>query len=153
MTTTSTNPVVLPHVPTPLDGVMSFYEGVFTASADETPAHKAAIKALIEQSFTSGYTFNGKPMQPDALFAWRESLMTRFSQMVFAVHDALSGPVSMGPGLDISAVAMRWVVDALDTASVHWRLQGMSLLSTEGGQAASNVQLGDAENGWFKVTD
>ena len=151
--TANTVNLVLPHVPTPLDGVMRFYEGVFTASADESPAHKAAIKELIEQSFTSGYTYNGQPMSPDSLFAWRESLLQRFSEMVFAVHDALSGPVSVGGTTPTSGVAMRWLVDALDTAGVHWQLQGMSLLSVVGGQAASNVQLGDATNGWYKVAD
>lgn len=151
MTTTTTAAPTLPTDPSPLDRIVGFYQTVFTGQLDESPEHKTMVKELIEEAFTTGYTYNGKPMAPDALVAWRESLLERFPQMVFRVHDILSGPVSVKSPSPVSGVAMRWAIDTIDTAGTHWRIDGMSLLSIEGGKAASNVQLGDATDGWYRV--
>jgi hypothetical protein len=146
-------PAAAPAGPSPLDSVMFFFQTIFTGTADETPAQKAAVLAIINKSFSSGYTFDGKPMAPAALFAWRESFWKRFSQMTFRVHNALSADVDAGTASPTTAVAIMWQADALELGTGKpFRLRGANFLGMQNGLAASNVQLGDAGKGWQPVS-
>ena len=151
----ATEPTTLPTGKSPLDLVVGFYEAVFSISSDETPAEQAEIKAIIEAGAGSGgLPWDGKTLNADDLYKWRESFLDRFQQMVFRVQDVISRPVSMGDG-HLTGVAIGWQADAIDHAGAHWRLDGISLVNwdVENGHAVSNSQLGDASNpgGWTVV--
>lgn len=137
--------------PSPLDRVIFFFQTVFTGEANESAQHKAAIVALIEQSFSPGYTFNGAKMAPRDLVAWRDSLLGKFSTMTFRVNNALSWPVDAGTPEPTTGVSISWTVDATNAQGQRFRLAGMNMLGVQGGKATSNVQLGDAGSGWRPV--
>ena len=130
---------------------MGFYEKVFSTTPGETPAQKAVIAAIIERSFAKGYTYNGQPFTPAALIAWREQLVTQYPQMEFRVTGATQADVGLAPPTVGAGVAIAWRVDAVDTAGVHWFLDGMSMLLVEDGVAVTNLQYGDAAKGWKRV--
>ena len=141
----------LSTAPSALDEVVRFYETVFSAPLGETPAQKAAVYATIEHSFAKGYTYNGNPFTPEQLIAYRESLVDQYPQMEFRVSSATEADVSLEPPTVGSAVAIAWRIDAVDTANVHWFLNGMSILLVEDGLAVTNMQYGDAKKGWRKA--
>jgi hypothetical protein len=134
--------------PPPFDLVIGFFQMVFTGSADESAEHKAQISALIQSAFDPDYTFNGAGMKPEALVAWRESLLKQFSQMTFRVNNALSSPVDVGSTEPTTGVTISWTVFATASSGEQLRLDGMNMLSVRAGKAVTNVQLGDAANGW-----
>ena len=133
------------------DKVVYFFETVFTGSAKESPETTARINQLIEASFESGYTYNGQPQTPQQLIAWRQSLLQRFVEMTFHVHNAISSPIDGGPTGPSAGVTIAWVVQGVDSAGVTWQLRGMNMLGQKNGKAFTNNQMGDPQNGWQKV--
>jgi hypothetical protein len=138
--------------PSPLDVVIAFFQSVFSGTTDESPEHKAAIRALIDGAFGPGYTFNGGKMAPKDLAAWREFQVAKFSRMTFRVNNALSWPVDAGTIEPTTAVSISWTVNATDGEGYQFQLNGMNMLGMQAGKATSNVQLGDAEKGWRRIS-
>lgn len=130
-----------------LDRAMYFFETVFSGSTDESPAHKKMVDEMILHAFGKGYTYNGKPMEPKALIAWRESLLKAHGPMTFRVHNALSTVVSTGESPPTTGVCISWVIHGTDDGKPA-TLHGMNLIGFQNGVAVVNNQLGDPGKGW-----
>lgn len=133
------------------DKVVGFFETVFTGSATESPETTARINKLIEGSFDSGYTYNWQPQTPQQLIAFRQSLLQRFVELTFHVHNAISSPIDGGPTGPSEGVTIAWVVQGVDSAGVTWQLRGMNMLGQKNGKAFTNNQMGDPDKGWQKM--
>src|SRR5258706_1851578 len=114
MAKTPPAPVANAVEPSALDLVLTFFETVFTGTANEPAPHKAAIGALISQAFGEGYTFNGGKMAPKDLVAWRDSLLAKLNSMTFLMNNALSCLVDVAPAKPTTAVSISWTVYAIE---------------------------------------